>query len=102
MPDGYDKGRYVFTVHTAVRPGLMTWMYRDNFVKMAVGVTSFNGTQYNTTAQTLTGVLPAGSNGINHGMIEVFNRFATLHLRRMAPTGIAIDGNAVLLTVTVV
>ena len=56
-------------------------MTRDHFVNMALGTTTFNGTSYSTTFQNLTGVMPAGSNGVNHG--------------------IAVDGNAVLLIVTV-
>lgn len=55
---------------------------RDGFVQMATGLIQFNGTSYNTTVQTLEGVLPVGSEGVNHG--------------------IALDGNAFLLTVTVV
>ncbi|KAJ3556173.1 hypothetical protein NM688_g2172 [Phlebia brevispora] len=55
---------------------------RDNLVKKAVGLTSFNGTTYNTTAQNLTGVMPTGNATINHG--------------------IAVDGNAVLLIVEIV
>jgi len=48
---------------------------------MAIGTKRFNGTTFDTTAQNLTGVMPSGSSGVNHG--------------------IAIDGNAVLLTVTI-
>ncbi|GJE88762.1 hypothetical protein PsYK624_048470 [Phanerochaete sordida] len=55
---------------------------RDDFVQMATGLIQFNGTSYNTTVQQLTGVLPVGSQGVNHG--------------------IALDGNAFLLTVAVV
>lgn len=62
IPDGYNVGR-------------------DAFARMATGVNQFNGTTFSTTAQTLTGVMPSGSDGINHG--------------------IAVDGDAVLLTVTV-
>jgi len=61
-PDGYDEGR-------------------DALVSSAVGTTSFGGVTYQTTSETLQGVMPAGSDGVNHG--------------------IAIDGNAVLLTVTI-
>ncbi|KAI0340162.1 hypothetical protein BDW22DRAFT_1334993 [Trametopsis cervina] len=53
---------------------------RDALVKAAVGTHSFQGVTYTTTSQVLSGVMPAGSNGVNHG--------------------IAVDGNAVLLTVT--
>lgn len=36
-------------------------------MRMALGTTVFDGVSYNTTAQTLTGVLPIGSEGVNHG-----------------------------------
>ncbi|KAF4621017.1 hypothetical protein D9613_000599 [Agrocybe pediades] len=62
VPDGYDIGR-------------------DELVTNAVGTTSFGGVTYSTISQTITGLLPAGSDGINHG--------------------IAIDGNVVLLTITI-
>jgi len=63
-PNGYDVGR-------------------DELVSSATtGQTSFGGVTYSTAQQTLSGLLPTGSNGINHG--------------------ISIDGNVILLTVTVV
>ncbi|PPQ65019.1 hypothetical protein CVT26_015728 [Gymnopilus dilepis] len=62
VPDGYDIGR-------------------DQLVSSAVGTTSFDGVTYSTTAQNITGLLPVGSTGINHG--------------------IAIDGIVTLLTVTI-
>ncbi|KAJ7078931.1 hypothetical protein B0H15DRAFT_859808 [Mycena belliarum] len=62
-PDGYNVGR-------------------DLLVANAVGSTSFNGVSYSTTAQNLTGLLPAGSNGVNHD--------------------IATDGITTLITVTIV
>ncbi|KAF8894914.1 hypothetical protein CPB84DRAFT_1782625 [Gymnopilus junonius] len=62
VPDGYDIGR-------------------DQLVSSAVGTTSFGGVTYSTAAQNLTGLLPVGSDGINHD--------------------IAIDGIVTLLTVTI-
>ncbi|KAF5343143.1 hypothetical protein D9758_015208 [Tetrapyrgos nigripes] len=61
-PDGYDSGR-------------------DNLVAGAVGTKNFGGVTYHTTSQTVSGLLSAGTAGINHG--------------------IAIDGQVTLLTVTV-
>jgi len=61
--DGYNRGR-------------------DLLVAGAIGQKSFNGTTYVTTAQNLTGIMPAGSIGVNHN--------------------ISIDGTAVLLTVMTV
>ncbi|KAH9892874.1 hypothetical protein C8Q73DRAFT_76049 [Cubamyces lactineus] len=62
VPDGYNIGR-------------------DELVSGAVGTTSYNGVTYSTTAQNVTGLLPVGSNGVNHG--------------------IAIDGIVTVLTVTI-
>ncbi|KAF5392697.1 hypothetical protein D9757_000987 [Collybiopsis confluens] len=55
---------------------------RDELVAAALGTTSFGGTTYSTTAQNLTGLLAAGSAGVNHD--------------------IATDGITTLLTVTIV
>ncbi|KAH9049244.1 hypothetical protein EDB83DRAFT_1404655 [Lactarius deliciosus] len=55
---------------------------RDNFVKGALGVRRYQGVKYQTVAQNVTGLLPPGSTGINHGI----------------PT----DGMTVLLTVTII
>jgi len=63
IPDGYNTGR-------------------DKLVANAVGVTSHEDVTYSTLAQNLTGLLPPGSTGVNHG--------------------IATDGVTVLLTVTIV
>ncbi|EIW63066.1 uncharacterized protein TRAVEDRAFT_56242 [Trametes versicolor FP-101664 SS1] len=61
-PDGYDVGR-------------------NGLVNAAVGTTDFGGITYNTVAENITGLLPVGSNGVNHG--------------------IAIDGIVTVLTVTI-
>ncbi|KAJ4001930.1 hypothetical protein F5050DRAFT_1559717 [Lentinula boryana] len=63
VPDGYDIGR-------------------DELSAAAIGTTSFGGVTYSTAAQNLTGLLPPGSAGVNHG--------------------IATDGITTLLTVTIV
>ena len=62
VPDGYDIGR-------------------DTLVQSAVGITSNNGVTYSTTAQNITGLMAAGSAGVNHD--------------------IAVDGIVTLLTVTI-
>ncbi|KAJ4483931.1 hypothetical protein J3R30DRAFT_143294 [Lentinula aciculospora] len=54
---------------------------RDALVAGAIGERQFNGVKYMTTAETIEGLLPVGSQGINHD--------------------IAIDGKVVLLTVTI-
>ncbi|KAI0253113.1 hypothetical protein BJV78DRAFT_241903 [Lactifluus subvellereus] len=55
---------------------------RDSLVKSALGLKKYRGVKYQTTAQSISGMIPAGSTGINHG--------------------IAIDGVVTLLTVTIV
>ncbi|KAJ3881112.1 hypothetical protein F5051DRAFT_477691 [Lentinula edodes] len=61
-PNGYDAGR-------------------DALVAGAIGERQFDGVKYTTTAQTIEGLLPVGTQGINHN--------------------IAIDGKVILLTVTI-
>jgi len=55
---------------------------RDRFASDALGVKTYKGIKYSTFAENLTGLLPPGSAGVNHG--------------------IATDGVTVLLTVTIV
>ncbi|KIP06598.1 hypothetical protein PHLGIDRAFT_72471 [Phlebiopsis gigantea 11061_1 CR5-6] len=74
-----SKEENVAEGHTIVANGYN--IGRDNLVSAAVGTTSFDGVTYSTTSETLTGVMPAGTDGVNHG--------------------IAIDGNAILLTVQI-
>ncbi|OSD04034.1 hypothetical protein PYCCODRAFT_1364698 [Trametes coccinea BRFM310] len=62
VPDGYDVGR-------------------NELVAGAIGVTSYGGVTYSTTAKNVTGLLPVGSTGVNHD--------------------IAIDGIVTVLTVTI-
>jgi len=61
-PDGYDVGR-------------------DKFVNAALGVKKYRGVKYSTVVEYLTGLLPPGSNGVNHD--------------------IATDGKTALLTITI-
>jgi len=63
IPDGYNIGR-------------------NKLVNAAIGTTRFDGVTYVTTARNLTGLLAAGSVGVNHG--------------------IGTDGITTLLTVTIV
>jgi len=62
-PDGYDLGR-------------------DSLANSAVGLKKYNGVTYQTTAQQISGLIPAGSDGVNHE--------------------IPIDGKVTLLTVIIV
>ncbi|KAI0362471.1 hypothetical protein OH77DRAFT_1389711 [Trametes cingulata] len=62
IPDGYNIGR-------------------DELVANAVGTKSHGGVTYNVVAKNITGLMPAGSEGVNHG--------------------IAVDGIVTLLTVTI-
>ncbi|KAJ7452045.1 hypothetical protein B0H11DRAFT_2176680 [Mycena galericulata] len=69
----------VFDGHTIIPDGYNVG--RDLLVAAAVGMTSHEDISYYTVAENLTGLLPAGSTGVNHG--------------------IATDGVTVLLTVTI-
>ncbi|KDQ16114.1 hypothetical protein BOTBODRAFT_268237 [Botryobasidium botryosum FD-172 SS1] len=53
---------------------------RDQVVAAATGDTNYKGVKYHTTVEFVTGLLPVGSDGINHG--------------------IALDGRVAVLTVT--
>ncbi|EKM54345.1 uncharacterized protein PHACADRAFT_162725 [Phanerochaete carnosa HHB-10118-sp] len=74
-----SKEEDIFESHTIVPNGYN--IGRDELVSAAVGTTSFNDVTYSTTSETLTGVMPAGTAGVNHN--------------------ISIDGNAILLTVQI-
>lgn len=66
-PDGYNIGRYAFTLRMAITAGSCRFLHRDGLVAAAKGTKSFNGVTYSTTATTLSGVMPSGTNGVNHG-----------------------------------
>ena len=42
---------------------------RDEVVAAAIGTKSHNGITYNTVAKNITGIMPAGSDGVNHGKL---------------------------------
>ena len=44
---------------------------RDALVMVAEGTTTFDGISYSTIVEQLTGVMPSGSNGVNHGGTRV-------------------------------
>ena len=106
VPDGYNIGRYVELAYTCDRKldiEHTTFLYSDELVAGAVGTTSYNGVTYSTTAQNVTGLLPVGSNGVNHGEPGVCLSPAlpkTEARSRIFP-GIAIDGIVTVLTVTI-
>ena len=81
IPDGYNIGRNLL-------------------VQNAVGKTSFAGVKYSTTAENITGLMAAGSDGVNHGECRGVLRISGLSVADMC-TGIAVDGIVTLLTVTI-
>lgn len=52
--DGYDVGR-------------------DQLVSNALGTKSHGGVTYHTTATNVTGLLPVGTAGVNHGELNVYS-----------------------------
>jgi hypothetical protein len=70
----------------------------DKLVDAAVGVKKYKGVKYSTTVQWLTGLLPPGSNGVNHGMVTT--NACDVIVDPLA-IGIATDGKTALLTITI-
>lgn len=68
VPDGYNIGRWAhYYLHLITVPTTLS-KYRDLFAAAATGTTEFDGVHYSTTAQNITGLVAAGSDGVNHGM----------------------------------
>ena len=55
--------------------------FSDALVRAATGVTHHNGISYTTTAETLAGVMPVGSNGVNHGKHAYTHLYSQFHCR---------------------
>ena len=70
----------------------------DQFVSGALGVKTYQGITFHTVAENITGLLPAGSAGVNHGMGTA--NLCDVIVHRLA-IGIATDGITAFLTVTV-
>ena len=47
---------------------------RDELVADAIGTKSFGGITYSTTARNVAGLMAAGSQGVNHGMLAFLLR----------------------------
>jgi hypothetical protein len=77
-------------------------VFSDSLVKSAVGVKKHNGVKYQTTAQRISGLIPAGSHGINHSKYFRIELCPQSFYLLGYPIDIAIDGVVVLLTVTIV
>ena len=70
-PNGYDIGRCVFQTRYLVDVLFINArVNRDDLVSWALGTTSYGGVTYSTTAENITGLLPVGSAGINHGQSQ--------------------------------
>lgn len=69
IPDGYNIGRYV-PEHGWLASSLLMAViyYRDELVAAAVGTKSHGGVTYQVGAKNITGIMPAGSDGVNHGV----------------------------------
>lgn len=71
----------------------------DTLVSLATaGQTTFGGVTYSATSLTLPGLLPIGTQGVNHG--ETPTLLPSKALRSRA-SGIALDGDIVLLTINI-
>lgn len=69
VPDGYNIGRCVPFARLGFdpEPGLSPSSRRDQLVAHAVGLKSWGSVNYYTVAQNITGLMRAGSEGVNHG-----------------------------------
>jgi hypothetical protein len=76
-------------------------VFSDDFVKGAVGLKKFQGIKYNTVARNITGLIPPGSTGINHGELTKFTFIRVTLCSSGLAIGIGTDGIVVLLTVTI-
>lgn len=76
----------------------LSWC-RDQLVAHAVGLKTWGGVNYYTVAQNITGLMRAGSEGVNHGEVFVLVCPA-LATDLTLCTGIAVDGIVTLLTVS--
>jgi hypothetical protein len=72
----------------------------DELVGLATaGQTSFSNVTYMTTNETITGLLPIGTAGVNHGELSTLR---PSYMFILLASGIALDGNVALLTITIV
>lgn len=80
VPNGYDIGRSVPRLLTVPRPVSQLQLRSDKFVASAVAGSSVGGgIKYKTVAQNVTGLLPAGADGVNHGQSMHPLRVETIH-----------------------
>ena len=79
-------------------------MLSDALVKSALKLKKYRGVKYHTVAQNISGLIPPGSTGVNHG--KCTESSSTINLAcHFYSSGLAIgiptDGIVVLLTVTI-
>ena len=65
-------GEYYLTITSAEFIYMSNLYTSDDLVSAAAGTTSFDGVSYTTVAENLTGLLAAGSTGVNHGLFFSF------------------------------
>lgn len=77
----------------------------DNLAKTAVGLKVHGGVKYQTEVRRLTGLVPPGSTGVNHGELAELSSSSAIvfeHHGVMFVIGISTDGVIALLIVTIV
>jgi hypothetical protein len=52
-------------------------VFSDSFVKSAVELKVYQGVKYKTVARNITGLIPPGSTGVNHGE---YIKFSMIHV----------------------
>jgi hypothetical protein len=77
-------------------------VFSDSFVNGALKLKKkFHGVKFNTVAERITGLIPAGSKGVNHGEWTELSFNPRHFCSSGLAIGIATDGVVVLLTVTI-
>ncbi len=78
-------------------------MLSDDLVKSALKLKKYRGIKYHTVAQKISGLIPPGSTGVNHGKCteSSFSTLACHFCSSGLAIGIPTDGIVVLLTVTI-
>lgn len=77
-------------------------VFSDSFVKSALELKQYQGVKYSTVARNITGLIPPGSTGVNHGeYIKLRVHYPRPICSSGLAIGIAVDGVVVLLTVTI-
>jgi hypothetical protein len=61
---------------------LLLFVSSDDFVKSALELKEYQNVKYNTVARNITGLIPPGSTGVNHGEYNEFSYIQVAFVHR--------------------